>query len=224
MTKHDTWVRLREGTPFDSYQHLFPNGIPMRDPFAMGWGDNGRESMPLWITDMERLSSQQCDAIAAVIAAVCHATPQEVFKEALETGGFGIRNQWIGDIRVGPEGLQRGKELADFMDSVPMPPSAEAWMEFVSDQRRKWIDGDEVPPPLPETLEDIDPRLRTRETTVAILENKVAQRLSNYSALDILTGQAAVDILNEIDPTNTWSLVGADDEEDDVDYDEYNDF
>ncbi|MCC5621624.1 hypothetical protein LC574_09980, partial [Nostoc sp. CHAB 5715] len=40
----------------------------------------------------------------------------------------------------------------------------------------------------------------------------------NYSVLDVLTGQAMVDALNIIDPENTYSLVGDDDEFDDEIY------
>ncbi|GET44159.1 hypothetical protein [Microseira wollei] len=41
--------------------------------------------------------------------------------------------------------------------------SVEAFNNFVADQRRRWIDGDEVPPPLPASIEEVDPRWRTPE-------------------------------------------------------------
>ncbi|WP_375505661.1 hypothetical protein [uncultured Nostoc sp.] len=36
MTKHDTWVKLKPGNPFEPILDLFPDRmIPMRDPFAL---------------------------------------------------------------------------------------------------------------------------------------------------------------------------------------------
>ncbi|MEH2115378.1 hypothetical protein [Nostoc sp.] len=48
MTKHDTWVKLKPGNPYESIIDLFPNGmIPMPDPFPLErtTGSNGKGVM-----------------------------------------------------------------------------------------------------------------------------------------------------------------------------------
>ncbi|MCC5640489.1 hypothetical protein LC593_32610, partial [Nostoc sp. CHAB 5844] len=120
----------------------------------------------------------------------------------------------IESMECGPEGFQRQKELADFFETAPQPPSAKAWREFYNSQHDRWIEGDEVPPPI-NSLEDIDPRLRTPELEERFKMRQINQFLAdgNYSVLDVLTGRAMVDALNAIDPDNTYSLVGLDDED-----------
>jgi hypothetical protein len=115
---------------------------------------------------------------------------------------------WCGD-----EGIQRQKELADFFETAPQPPSARAYREFYNSQRDRWIEGDEVPPPI-NSIEDVDPRLRTPELERALKMRKVESAIAqgNYSVLDVLTGRAFTDALNIIDPENSYSLVGYDDE------------
>ena len=59
MTKHDTWVKLKPGNPYEPILDLFPDGmIPMRDPFPLERVTTSEGNLvALWIVDMERLSS-----------------------------------------------------------------------------------------------------------------------------------------------------------------------
>jgi hypothetical protein len=41
---------------------------------------------------------------------------------------------------------------------------------------------------------------------------KSAIASGNYSVMDVLTGRAMTEVLNQIDPENSYSLVGYDDE------------
>ncbi|BAY16903.1 hypothetical protein NIES21_27370 [Anabaenopsis circularis NIES-21] len=216
MTKHDTWVRLKAGNPYEPIIKLFPDGmIPMRDPFPLErvTGPN-QEQIAVWIVDLQRLSSVQAQAIAQLTAAAHYADANEVAAEAVERGGFLLTHSWIESMECGPEGFQRQTELADFFETAPQPPSAKAWREFYNSQHDRWIEGDEVPPPI-NTIEDIDPRLRTPELEERMKMHQVNQFLAdgNYSVFDVLTGRAMVDALNAIDPNNTYSFVGFDDED-----------
>ena len=120
------------------------------------------------------------------------------------------------------EGFQRSKELADFFETAPQSRSKEAqnaWANFYNSQHERWIEGDEVPPPV-NSIEDVDPRLRTPELEQAFKMRKVESAIAagNYSVLDVLTGRAFTDALNIVDPENTYSLVGYDDFDDDEIY------
>ncbi|MEH2151040.1 hypothetical protein [Nostoc sp.] len=215
MTKHDTWVKLKPGNPYESILGLFPGGrIPMRDPFPLErvtLADG--EQVALWMVDLERLSSVQSIAIAQVIAHSFGADATEVAAEAVGFGGFAMKHEWVGFMWCGDEGIQRQKELADFFETAPQPPSAKAYREFYNNQRDRWIEGDEVPPPI-NSIEDVDPRLRTPELEQALkmreIESAIAQR--GYSVFEVLSGRAMTDALNIIDPENSYSLVGYDDE------------
>ncbi|MBW4673449.1 MAG: hypothetical protein KME52_05340 [Desmonostoc geniculatum HA4340-LM1] len=114
----------------------------------------------------------------------------------------------------------RTGELADFFETAPQPPSAKAYREFYNSQYSRWIEGNEVPPPI-NSIDDVDPRLRTPELERLFKMKQIQNAMSqgNYSVLDVLTGRAMVDALNVIDPENQYSLVGYDDEfEDDEIY------
>jgi hypothetical protein len=121
------------------------------------------------------------------------------------------------------EGFQRSKELADFFETAPQPPSKKAqkaWQDFYNSQHERWIQGNEQPPPV-NTIEDVDPRLRTPELERAFKMREIETAIASggYSVLDVLMGQPMVDALNQIDPENSYSLVGYDDEfEDDEIY------
>lgn len=220
MTKHDTWVKLKPGNPYEPILELFPDGqIPMRDPFPLErvTGTNNKQ-IALWIVDLERLSSVQVQAIAQLIAAARSADATEVAAEALDRGGFAMNSDWVESMLCWEEGFARSKELADFFETAPQPPSRRAWEAFVTSQFERWIDGDEEPPPI-RSIEDIDPRLRTPELEQAFKRHQIEKELSNYSVFDVLTGRAMVDILNKTDPDNTYSLVGWDEDfEDDEVY------
>ncbi|MCC5641325.1 hypothetical protein LC593_37135 [Nostoc sp. CHAB 5844] len=217
MTKHDTWVKLKPGNPYEPILELFTDGmIPMRDPFPMERpkGPNN-EQIALWIVDLERLSSIQIQAIARLIGNVRNADVNEVAAEALQEGGFAMSEVWVESMQCWAEGFARSKELADFLETAPPPGTPEgrkAWSDFSDDQYERWIYGDEEPP-LIRSIEDIDPRLRTPELEQALKQVQIEQQLSNYSVFDVLTGRAMVDILNRTDPKNTYSLIGLDDED-----------
>ncbi|MBW4676733.1 MAG: hypothetical protein KME52_22805 [Desmonostoc geniculatum HA4340-LM1] len=97
MTKHDTWVKLKPGSPIDPILNLFPDGmIPMRDPFPLERvTDSQNNHLALWIVDLERLSSVQANAIAQIIAHHRGAQPDVVAQEATVLGGFTLSHGWI---------------------------------------------------------------------------------------------------------------------------------
>jgi hypothetical protein len=168
MSKHDTWVFLKTDSPYKDILDLFPQGIPMRDPFPLERANGAFEGEALWIIDLDRLSSGQALELTKLIAAHCKVLPIAVYEEAIAKGGFAIRAEWVERMMCGPEGMQRTRELADFLESAPQPPSAEAFMEFYEDQHRRWISGSEKPEPLPERIEDWDQQLRTPELEAAL--------------------------------------------------------
>ena len=59
MSKHDTWVYLVEGNPFEPIQHLFPEGFPMRDPFPLGFSERDNKHFALFVMDSCRLDDEQ---------------------------------------------------------------------------------------------------------------------------------------------------------------------
>ncbi|BBD69677.1 hypothetical protein NIES4072_29880 [Nostoc commune NIES-4072] len=217
MTKHDTWVKLKPGNPYEPILDLFPDGmIPMRDPFALERVNTSEGFIALWIIDMERLSSFQAQALAQIIAIHHNTDPLEVAQEATAKGGFAMNAKWVESMKCWAEGFARTKELNDFLETVPdpeTPAGAQAFTEFCNSQHERWIEGDEVPPPI-NSIEDIDPRLRTPELEQAFKMVKIERVIAtgNYSVMDVLTGRAMVDVLNQTDPENTYSLVGYDDE------------
>ncbi|MEH1911268.1 hypothetical protein [Nostoc sp.] len=218
MTKHDTWVKLKPGNPYEPILDLFPDGmIPMRDPFPLE-RTSSFGGASLWIIDLERLKSSQATALTQLIAQHRNASPVEVATEAMNKGGFAMSYEWVESMQCGDEGFQRSKELADFLETAPQPPSAEAWQEFVRSQHERWIEGNEQPEPI-NSISDVDPRLRTPELEQAIKMRKIKTAIGqgNYSVLDVLTGRAFTDALNIIDPENSYSLVGYDDDFDDED-------
>ncbi|MBX9259403.1 hypothetical protein H1Q63_36725 [Desmonostoc muscorum CCALA 125] len=217
MTKHDTWVKLKPGNPYEAIIDLFPDGmIPMRDPFPLEKAIHEGKVIALWIIDLERLNSIQANALAQLTANVRGTTPEEVAREAQDKGGFAMGEGWIESMHCDAEGFQRSKELADFFETAPSSPSKEAqkaWRNFYNSQHERWIKGNEQPPPI-NSIEDIDPRLRTPELEQAFKMRKIQAALAagNYSVFDVLNGRATVEILNQIDPENEYSL--ADDDED----------
>ena len=215
MTKHDTWVRLKPGNPYEPILDLFPDGmIPMRDPFGIErvTGPDGKPVV-LWIVDLERLSNIQANAIAVLIANHRGAQASEVANEAVARGGFAMNAEWVESMECGPEGFARSKELVDFLENAPQPPSERAWREFYNSQHDRWIEGNQEPPPI-NSIEDIDPRFRTPENEQHWKMHQVEQVIGagNYSVLDVLIGRAMVDALNIIDPKSRYSLVSDDED------------
>ncbi|WGV24767.1 hypothetical protein [Halotia branconii] len=214
MTKHDTWVRLKPGSPYEPVLDLFPNGmIPMRDPFPLERVTINNEQVALWIIDFERLEPNQANALAQLIATRRNGDVTEVMEEAVFQGGFAMASGWVESMECEAEGFQRSKEIADFFETAPQPPSARAWREFYNSQHDRWIEGDEQAPPI-NSIDDIDPRLRTPELEQRFKMRQIEQAIAagGYSVFDVLSGRATVDVLNQIDPNNEWSLVGDDDD------------
>ncbi|WGV25943.1 hypothetical protein [Halotia branconii] len=214
MTKHDTWVRLKPGSLYEPVLDLFPNGmIPMRDPFPLERVIVNNKQIALWIIDFERLEPNQANALAQLIASRRGADVTEVMEEAVFQGGFAMINGWVESMECDAEGFQRSKEFADFFETAPQPPSARAWREFYNSQHDRWIEGDEQPPPI-NSIDDIDPRLRTPELEERWKMRQIEQAIAvgGYSVFDVLSGRATVDVLNQIDPKNSYSLVGDDDD------------
>ncbi|WP_193196396.1 hypothetical protein [Nostoc sp. MG11] len=216
MTKHDTWVKLKPGNPYEPILEIFPNGtLPMRDPFPLERGiDAEGKNVPLWIIDIDRLSITQARALAQLIASAKGAGVDEVATDAATKGGFAMADGWVESMHCDAEGFQRSKELADFFETAPHPPSKKAWRNFYNSQHERWIEGNEQPKSI-YSIEDVDPRLRTPELEQAFFKRKIEGALAagNYSVLDVLTGRAMVDVLNQVDPKNSWSLVGDYDED-----------
>jgi hypothetical protein len=156
MTQHDTWVHLKPGNPLEPIAYLFPEGIPMRDPFPMSLATDG-ETL-LWITDTERLLVEQANAIATVIAQKHGVDVEDIMHECMNNGGFAIGHHWVDCMYCGAEGHQRTKEVYDFMEKHP-EPTPEQFQAFLDDQIRRWIDGNEEPQPITHVT-DIDQRLR----------------------------------------------------------------
>ncbi|WP_298908711.1 hypothetical protein [uncultured Nostoc sp.] len=141
MTKHDTWVKLKPGNPYEPIMHLFADSMmPMRDPFPIELSANAKAS--LWMIDLERLKSSQATAITQLIATNCGVNPIEVQTEAMNKGGFAMNHQWVESMQCGNEGFQRQRELAEFLETAP-EPSPQAWTEFINGQIERWIEGNE---------------------------------------------------------------------------------
>jgi hypothetical protein len=91
MTAHDSWVTLKEGSPYDKIMHLFPNGLPVRDPFPMEIGRTpDGQRLPLYAIDLLRLNDSHFDAIVSAIANKYGALVDEVKEAAIEMGGFSL--------------------------------------------------------------------------------------------------------------------------------------
>ncbi|MHC5720348.1 MAG: hypothetical protein ACYTX0_52055, partial [Nostoc sp.] len=129
-------------------------------------------------------------ALARLIATHCGAGVDEVAQEAATKGGFSMADGWVESMECDAEGFQRSKELADFFESAPQKASKKAWAEFYKNQHDRWIEGNEQPPPI-NSIEDVDPRLRTPELERALKMKKIefAMAQGNYSVLDVLTGR-----------------------------------
>lgn len=122
MTHHDTWVFLKTPCPYDAIKPLFPRGFPMRDPFPMTMAQSEEEEIVLWVIDIERLTPQQTYQIAYIIAQNSGADIDDVMDEAIAARGFGLSNEWIGNMEVGPEGYARTMELKQFLEAYPPAP------------------------------------------------------------------------------------------------------
>ncbi|HLO84899.1 MAG TPA: hypothetical protein VK203_07790 [Nostocaceae cyanobacterium] len=213
MTKHDTWAKLKPSNPLEPIAHLFPNGVPLRDPFPLEYAREAEavDPTPLVVIDIYRLSPEQKVAIAQIWAIDHTVSHEVVLADAENNGGFLLAYSWLESMRAGNEGFGRLKEYADFLDANP-DLTLEAWQEFYNSQYSRWIDGDEQPPPI-NSIDDTDPRLVTPELETEMQRYQIEQMLGGYSVFDVLTGRAMTDILNTLDPEHEYSLVGDDDED-----------
>ena len=146
LSKHDSWVYLVEGSPYDEIKSMFPEGFPVRDPFPMDYALVPPDLLPipLWTIDYSRLTYAQSETLAKLIGSQCGVDFREVLLEAEAKGGFGLERRWAKRLECGAEGVQRTRELADFL-KVNQEPTAEAWDKFFSDQFEHWIKGNEIP-------------------------------------------------------------------------------
>lgn len=220
MSNHDSWVSVTESSPYKTLLGLFPNGFPVRDPFPMysGKKKNG-ETVALWAIDIERLNMDECEAIALAIALQKGADPDDVLEEAIEAGSFGLDDKWVVGLEIGAEGYARTLELREFMLTHPSmtESTSQAMRDFVQDQIERWIDGDEVPPPLPVSIDEVPKELQSLELEAAIKRNNLNYRVGDgtYSVFDVMTGRAMVDVLNKQDSEFTYEIVGFDSLDDD---------
>ncbi|MBD1939100.1 hypothetical protein [Microcoleus sp. FACHB-68] len=207
MSTHDSWVFLKTGSTFDELAPIFKQGMPMRDPFPMSVseGDDG-EPIALWMVDNDRLSPIQELNLVHSLAKKWQITPEQARVNVEQYGGFSIAHSRVERLVGGAECYQRTKELLDFMERVPKNNTAlaaDAWAEFITDQFRRWVYGNEVPAPLPQDFKDYDPRIQSAELEAAL---KVRWRMENTSTLDFIMGASIIDSLNELDPSNTWEF------------------
>ncbi|GET44160.1 hypothetical protein [Microseira wollei] len=115
MTKHDTWVQLNCNSSLDDYLYLFPDGIPMGDPFPMQWTTTqSGEIIALWVIDLDRPNHRQFAALTTAIAIKFNVAAIKVVAEAVANGGEAADGEWAASRKCGEEGMQRTKELADF--------------------------------------------------------------------------------------------------------------
>lgn len=215
MTDHDSWVLLSPGNPYEPILYLFPDGLPVRDPFPMEIAQTKTgKDVALWTIDSERLDDDQIDAIALTIASFKNADVQEVVDEAIAQGGFGLDNRWVIDLATGSEGYARTLELREFVRNNPpgTKQALQAFRAFYQDQLVRWVEGDEVPPPLPESIDEVPEELRSPGLEQAIKRSKAQKILAegNYSAFDMLTGRAMTDVLNQLDSDSSYEVVPLD--------------
>ena len=208
MSKHDTWVTLKAVNPLSEIIHLFPSQqVPMRDPFPMELAISESGNATLFTIDLDRLSSIQTIGITTTYANYLKVSCDEVLGDALKNKGFGINSLYVDQLFCGPEGYQRTKEVADFYGRYPNP-TPEQLVRFMQEQRERWVDGNEQPPPMPKQYKDFDPRLQTPELEETLNQIEINDHFSNYSVFDVLQGRAMVDWLNKQDSDYSYELVG----------------
>ena len=203
MTAHDSWVYLVPRSPFEAIAGHFPDGFPVRDPWpAVMMGDSS-----LWQVDLDRLSTAQVFAFAEIFAINRGLKTDELLDGIQQSNFIGIDDCWVDKLEVGPEGIQRTLELAKFLEIHP-EYTPDQWQEFMTDQQRRWIDGNEQPPPMPQTIEELDPRLRTPELEAAIKNRQVKQMLHDkgYSVFDVMMGYATADIESIMGIDSDWRV------------------
>ena len=211
MTKHDTWVLLRENNPLLEIIHLFPQGqIPVRDPFPMELVADDKGKAALFTIDLERLSAFQAMEITKTYAKALSVSFDEIFEDTIINKGFGLNCLYVEQIFCGAEGYQRTKELADFHDRYP-DPTQQQIADFLNDQKKRWIDGDAVPPPVPQEYEHVDSRLRTEDLENFLQKQDIDRRLIGCSVIDVLTGRAMFNAFSKQNSELSYEFVGLED-------------
>ena len=144
MSKHDSWATLKPHPAFDKVKHLFPNGVPLRDPFP---AIVVQEKLAGFIIDHHRLDSEQFIALIEAIASKNATTFSEVNDEFNKFGQIGIHIDSIKMIQTGKEGFVRSLEALKFFSEVARksPGSSQRLNTFISNQIARWVDGDEQP-------------------------------------------------------------------------------
>lgn len=162
MTRHDTLVKLKPGNPFESVLHLFEDRlIPTRDPWGMLTGrTKDGKSISLFCIDKDRVTNEQRDAIASILAEAYDVPVASILQEA-DKDGLAFSYQWIEAIYGGAECYRRTIELIDFLELEDR--TGVAMSKFIAQQYRDWIDGDKIPELMPDDYGDIDPRLKSPE-------------------------------------------------------------
>lgn len=156
MTKHDTWVFLKIPSPFDEILPLFPQGLPMRDPFPMVWVPNEcGTNDAVWMVDHSRLDYPQAIALSDLISDRTGTSSADLLVH-----GMGINHKWVEKMEGGAECYSRTCELIEFLELHPIPTNKEL-IAFLSDQEDRWNKGNEQPHPLPNHWSEYDVRLLT---------------------------------------------------------------
>ena len=211
MTQHDTWVLLRQNNPLLEIIDLFPQGqIPMRDPFPMELVSDDKGEAALFTIDLERLSAFQAMEITNAYAKKIGVSADEILEDAIRNKGFGLNCLYVEQIFCGAEGYQRSKELADFYERCP-EPTLEQIEDFMIDQQKRWVDGDETPPPLPQEYESVDFRLRTEDLENFLQKQDIDRRLIGCSVIDVLTGRAMFNAFSKQNSELSYEFVGLED-------------
>ena len=210
MTKHDTWATVTDNCLLKEASNFFPQGqIPLRDPFPFPLKANGSITTELYLIDMERLEGYQYSNLRAIYNFHLKLSDEDLTECIRQNGGFSIHMNSIKEKFFGAESYNRMIEFLDFMEENP-EPRKEQYIAFCHDQYNRWVIGDEEAMPLPQAFAEYDPRFRTPELEKALKQRQIEQQMAGYSVFDVLTGKAAVEILNNIDPENSYELVGLD--------------
>ncbi|MCG5058432.1 MAG: hypothetical protein KA714_10635 [Limnoraphis sp. WC205] len=216
MSKHDSWIRINDPV-FQQVIHLFENKglVPVRDPFPMGILNN---KPCLWIVDNNRLNDYHYDALVFAISQKLNQTEEETLKAIKKAGYIGVHMDSFESIFIGPEGFCRIVEFLLFDDQhTPwLEDASQKLADFFISQHERWIDGNQQPD-YQAAWRTLPDELKTQDIKAYYADLIVNQQLitGKYSDFDVLMGKSFVDILNEIDPENQYSLVCDDDNDDD---------
>ena len=145
MSKHDSIIWIRDGGIFDPIIPLFPEGIPVRDPFPMNIQHGEKFTKGLlatWVLDLQRMGFSQKGALTRYFENWCIECNIKVKDtQHLIDNFFFIPNQEVIFLEVGAEGHMRTLELSIYLRK----PNQESLQEFFDDQTTRWVKGEETP-------------------------------------------------------------------------------